>query len=62
MSRDDESLKVVDTSNVLTKEELLELKRLANLSKTAKFIVSILFGAIALLGADHLVEWIERAK
>jgi len=62
MSRDDESLKVVDTSNVLTKEELLELKRLANLSKTAKFIVSILFGAITLLGADHLVEWIERAK
>ena len=62
MDRDDESLKIVDTSNVLTREELRELKRLASLSKTAKVIVSVIFGAIALLGADHLMEWFKHSK
>ena len=62
MSRDDESLKIVDTSDVLTKEELKELKRLASLSKTAKIIVSVIFGAIALIGADHVMEWFKHSK
>jgi len=62
MTRDDDSLKVVDTSDVLTKEELRELKRLASLSKTAKVIISVVFGIIALLGADHLLEWFKHSK
>lgn len=62
MTDKEESLKVIDTSDVLTKEELRELKRLASLSKTAKVIVSVVFGAIALIGADHLLEWFKHSK
>jgi len=62
MTDKEESLKVIDTSDVLTKDELRELKRLASLSKTAKVIVSVVFGAIALIGADHLFEWLKHSK
>ena len=62
MSDDPHGLKVIDTSDVLTKEELRELKRLASLSKTAKLVMSIVFGAIALFGADHLLEWFKHSK
>ena len=57
--REDDALKVIDTSNVLTKEELQELKKLASMSKLAKVAFSIIFSLIMLIGADHLIEWFK---
>jgi hypothetical protein len=57
--REGDGLKVIDTSNALTKEELQELKRLASMSKMAKLIFSVVFSLIMLIGADHLVEWLK---
>ena len=62
MKDDDDSLRVIDTSNSLTKEELAELKKLAAMSKTAKIIFSIVFSIMMFIGADHLLEWIKASK
>ena len=59
---DDKSLKVIDTSDGLTREELLELKKLAAMSKTAKLIFSVVFSIMLFVGADHLIEWFKNAK
>ena len=62
MKDDDGSLRVIDTSNSLTKEELAELKKLAAMSKTAKLIFSIVFSIMMFVGADHLIEWFKSSK
>ena len=62
MTHDDDSLKVIDTSNGLTKEELAELKKLAAMSKTAKILFSVVFSIMMFVGADHLIEWFKNAK
>ena len=58
----DDSLRVIDTSNSLTREELAELKKLAAMSKTAKVIFSVVFSIMMFVGADHLIEWFKNAK
>ena len=60
--KDDESLKIIDTSDGLTREELMELKKLAAMSKTAKLIFSVVFSIMMFVGADHLIEWFKNAK
>ena len=60
--KEDESLKIIDTSDGLTREELLELKKLAAMSKTAKLIFSVVFSIMLFVGADHLIEWFKNAK
>jgi len=50
---DDDSLRVIDTSNSLTKEELAELKKLAAMSKTAKILFSVVFSIMMFVGVDH---------
>lgn len=62
MKDDDDSLRVIDTSNSLTREELAELKKLAAMSKTAKVIFSVVFSIMMFVGADHLIEWFKNAK
>lgn len=62
MKDDDDSLRVIDTSNSLTKEELAELKKLAAMSKTAKVIFSVVFSIMMFVGADHLIEWLKNSK
>jgi len=62
VNHDDESLKVIDTSNGLTKEELQELKKLAAMSKTAKIIFSVVFSIMMFVGVDHLLEWFKHSK
>jgi Na+-driven multidrug efflux pump len=57
--KEQDALKIIDTSNALTKEELQELKRLASMSKMMKLIFSVVFSIIMLVGADHLVEWLK---
>lgn len=62
MKDDDDSLRVIDTSNSLTKEELAELKKLAAMSKTAKIIFSVVFSIMMFVGVDHLIEWFKHPK
>lgn len=57
---DEDNLKIVDTSDVLTKEELRELKKLAQLSKTAKIVVGVVFSIMMFVGIDHLLEWFHK--
>ena len=58
MPNDD--LKIIDTSQGLTREELIELKKLAAMSKSAKLIMSIVFSLLLFVGFDHLVEWFQH--
>ena len=62
MKDDDESLRVIDTRNSLTREELAELKKLAAMSKTAKVIFSVVFSIMMFVGVDHLIEWLKHSK
>ena len=62
MKDDDDSLRVIDTSNSLTREELAELKKLAAMSKTAKIIFSVVFSIMMFVGVDHLIEWLKHSK
>lgn len=55
---EEESLQIVDTSDVLTKDELAELKKLAALSKTTRTIFAFAMGIVALFGIDKLFEFI----
>lgn len=53
-------LNVVDTENVLTTDELHELKRLASASKAARMLLVILIGIVSLVGADKIIEFISK--
>lgn len=57
---EEESLQVVDTSDVLTKEELLELKKLASLSKTTRTFFAFAMAIVALFGIDKIVEIVGK--
>lgn len=62
MTDENESLRIIDTSNSLTKEELIELKKLAAMSKTAKFLFGMVFSVLLFIGFDHLFEWLKHSK
>ena len=62
MTNENESLRVIDTSNGLTKEELLELKKLAAMSKTAKIFFGMVFSVLLFIGFDHLFEWLKHSR
>lgn len=47
-------LEVVDTSDKLTKDEVKELKNLAQMSRTAKWIMAGVIGFVSLFGMDKI--------
>lgn len=55
---DAERVRIVDTDDggTLTVEELLELKRLANLSRFARWVTGGLIAVAALVGGDRLID------
>ena len=57
---DHDPLNVVDTSKVLTLDELSELKKLAAMSKIAKGVIAMVIGAIALLGIDKVIDLVQK--
>ena len=57
----DDNLKIIDTSEGLTKEELQELKKLAALSKSARVFMSIIFAIVVFIGFDKLFEWFKNS-
>ena len=50
-------LEVVDTSDKLTKDEVKELKALAQMSKTAKWFIATGIALVSLFGMDKLAAW-----
>lgn len=58
--REYDELQVVDTTNVLTKEELQELKRLASLSKTARVFVIAAMAIVSMIGFPVVIEWFHK--
>ncbi len=56
----DENLKVVDTSDKLTLDEVRELKNLAQLSRTAKWFVATGIALVSLFGMDKLAAWFDH--
>ena len=59
MSENEESLKIIDTRDSLTLEELQELKKLAAMSKTARTIIALVIGALMLVGGDKLIDFVQ---
>ena len=59
MSEHEESLKVIDTKDSLTVDELQELKKLAAMSKTARTVIAVVIGAIMLVGGDKLIDFVQ---
>lgn len=60
MNEHEESLRIVDTSDSLTMDELQELKKLAAMSKTARTVIAFVIGAIMLVGADKVIEFAQK--
>ncbi len=58
--RSTDNLEVIDTSNILTLEELTELKKLAQMSKVAKIIIGIVIGIVSMFGVSRIFEWIGK--
>ena len=59
MSDEKESLEIVDTRNVLTVEELQELKKLASMSKTARAVIAVVIGGMMLVGGDKVIDFLQ---
>lgn len=57
---DKEHLEVVDTSDKLTVDEIKELKNLAQLSRTAKWIIAGAIGFVSLFGMDKIGSLIDH--
>lgn len=54
---DREHLEVIDTTDKLTKDEIKELKGLAQMSRTAKWFVATGIALVSLFGMDKLAAW-----
>ena len=59
MSEHEESLKIIDTRDSLTVEELQELKKLAAMSRTARAVIAVVIGGIMLVGGDKLIDLVQ---
>ena len=62
MAEEPETLRVIDTSETLTLDELKELKKLAAMSKIAKGVIAMVIGGITLVGVDKLVDFIHKGQ
>lgn len=59
---DKNKLEVVDTKEVLTKEELEELKKLAHASRIVKWVVITIFGLTSMVGFDKVIAFFTESK
>ena len=61
MTPEESNIKVVDVNDgrTLTTEEILELKRLAAMSKAAKVIIWGIFGLLGAVGADKVIDFLQ---
>jgi hypothetical protein len=55
--RDMDNLKVVNTDEALTLDELRELKRLAQLSKTSRTVAIAVMALVSIVGLPAIIQW-----
>lgn len=56
---EEETLKIIDTKNNLTVEELQELKKLVAMAKSARMIIAFVIGGIMLVGGDKVIDLMQ---
>lgn len=54
------TIQLVDTSDLLTKEELKELKALASYSKALRWVMAGFMAAGGFFGLDRISEWFKH--
>lgn len=54
------TIQLVDTTELLTKEELKELKSLASYAKSLRWILAGFAGAAGFFGLDRIGEWFKH--
>jgi hypothetical protein len=62
MSEDEQRqhLHLIDTSESLTLDELRELKKIAQMSRTAKAFLAVTIALVTLFGIDKVIELIKH--
>ena len=62
MSEDEQRqhLHLIDTSESLTLDELRELKKIAQMSRTAKTFLAVTIALVALFGIDKAIDLIKH--
>ena len=56
---EEETLRIIDTTNNLTVEELQELKKLAAMAKSARMVIAFVIGGIMLFGGDKVIDLLQ---
>ena len=56
---EEDTLKIIDTKNNLTVEELQELKKLAAMAKSARMVIAVVIGGIMLVGGDKVIDLLQ---
>lgn len=51
---------IVDTTYKLTFDEVIELKKIAQLSKMTKTLVFFFMGVVSFIGIPSIFSWIQR--
>lgn len=62
MSEDEQRqhLHLIDTSESLTLDELRELKKIAQMSRTAKTFLAVTIALVALFGIDKVIDLLKH--
>ena len=55
-----EDLQIVDTAEMLTVEELKELKRLVSMTKSVRLLLIFLMALVSIFGADKLISAVGK--
>ncbi len=55
-----QTVQLVDTSELLTKDELRELKALASYAKAIRWLMAGFMGAAGFFGLDKASEWFKH--
>jgi hypothetical protein len=51
---------IIDTTHKLTYDEVVELKRIAQLSKTTRAFVVVLMAIVTLIGVPTVLSWTQK--
>lgn len=51
---------IVDVTYKLTYDEVVELKRIAQLSKTTRAVVMVLMGIVSIIGIPAILDWVHK--
>lgn len=59
MNDEEETMHIVDDTRVFTKSEILELKRIAQVSKLSKYIIGVITALFTLFVIPQVISWAQ---